>query len=73
MPEYLPVNRAAVTMQSRIPFKFGLTASEILSFRLNVHRIRLSLRQLRRILKNRGRLIKEARKDFFVNVLFAKQ
>ena len=30
------------------------TASEILSFLLNVHGIRLSLRQLRRILKNRG-------------------
>ena len=42
MPEYLPVNRA-VNRNDAI----GLTASEILSFLLNVHGIRFSLRQLR--------------------------
>ena len=52
MPDYLPVNRA-VSRNDAIEnyFTFGFTASEILSFLLTVHGIRLSLRQLRRFLK----------------------
>ena len=55
MPEYLPVNRA-FSCNDAIEnyFTLGFTALEILCFLLNVHGIRLSLRQLRRILKNRG-------------------
>ena len=49
MPEYLPVNRAANRNDAIASyFTLGFTASEILSFLLNVHGIRLSLRQLRR-------------------------
>jgi len=49
MPEYLPVNRA-VNRNDAIEsyFTLGFTSSEILSFLLNVHGIRLSLKQLRR-------------------------
>jgi len=55
MPDYLPVNQA-VSRNNAIEnyFMLGFTASEILSFLLDVHGVRLSLRQLRRILKNRG-------------------
>ena len=43
MPEYLPVSRAVNRNDAT-----GFTATEILSFLLNVHGIRLSLKQLRR-------------------------
>ena len=55
MPDYVPVNRV-VDRNDAIEsyFSLGFSASEILSFLLNVHGIRLSLRQLRRVLKGRG-------------------
>ena len=55
MPEYLAENRAA-SQNDAIEnyFTLGFTASEILSFLLNVHGIRLNFKQQRRILKNRG-------------------
>ena len=55
MPEYLTVNRA-VSRNDAIEnyFSLGFTCTEIHSFLLNVHGIRLSLRQLRRILEDRG-------------------
>ena len=55
MPDYLPVNRT-VSRNDAIEncFTLGFAASEIISFIFNVHGNRLSLRQLRRILKNRG-------------------
>jgi len=69
MPEYLPVNRA-VNRDDAIEsyFTLGFTASEILSFLLNVHGIRLSLRQLRRILKNRGCTRREQSTDMSIIV-----
>ena len=56
MPEYLPVNRA-VCRNDAIEkyFTLGFTASEILSFLLNVHGIRPSLRQLT------GKILKKSR------------
>ena len=52
--------------ESDIPDSFDrFTASEILSFLLNVHGIRLSLRQLRRILKNQGCTRREQSTDMF--------
>ena len=55
IPEYLPVNQA-VERNEVIEnyFTLGFSASEILSFLVNVHGIHLSLRQLRRILRSRG-------------------
>ena len=69
MPEYLPVNRA-VSRDDAIEnyFSLGFTGSEILSFLLNVHGIRLSLRQLRRILKNRGCTRREQSTDMDIIV-----
>lgn len=69
MPEYLPVNRA-VSRNDAIEnyFTLGFTASEILSFLLNVHGIQLSLRQLRRILKNRGCTRREQSTDMSIIV-----
>ena len=69
MPEYLPVNRA-VSRNDAIEkyFTLGFTASEILSFLLNVHGIRLSLRQLRRILKNQGCIRREQSTDMSIIV-----
>ena len=69
MPEYLPVNRA-VSRNDAIEnyFTFGFTASEILSFLLNVHGIRLNLRQLRRIPKNRGCIRREQSTDMSIIV-----
>lgn len=69
MPEYLPVNRA-VSRNDAIEnyFTLGFTASEILGFLLNVHGIRLSLRQLRRILKNRGCTRREQSTDMSIIV-----
>ena len=55
MPEYLPVNQLFDRDDATESyFSHGFTASEILSFLLNVHGIQLSLRQLRRVLKRRG-------------------
>lgn len=67
MPEYLPINRA-VSRNNEIENYFtpGFTASEILSFLLNVHGIGLSLRQLRRILKNRGCTRREQSTDMSI-------
>ena len=69
MPEYLPVNRA-VSRNDAIEnyFTIGFTGSEILSFLLNVHGIRLSLRQLRRILTNRGCTRREQSTDMSIIV-----
>lgn len=55
IPEYLPVNQA-VERNEVIEnyFTLGFSASEILSFLVDVHGIHLSLRQLRRILRSRG-------------------
>ena len=55
IPEYLPVNQAVERNEViKNYFKLGFSASEILSFLVNVHGIHLSLRKLRRILKSRG-------------------
>ena len=69
MPEYLPVNRV-VSCNDAIEnyFTLGFTASEILSFLLNVHGIQLSLRQLRRILKSRGCTRREQSTDMSIIV-----
>ena len=66
MPEYLPVNRA-VSRNNAIEkyFTLGFTASEILSFLLNVYGIRLSLL---RILKNRGCIRREQSTDMSIIV-----
>ena len=69
MPEYLPVNRAVIRNDAiENYFTIGFTGSEILSFLLNVHGIRLSLRQLRRILKNRGCTRREQSTDMSIIV-----
>ena len=69
MPEYLPVNRAVSRNDAMENyFTLGFTASETLSFLLNVHGIRLGLRQLRRILKNRGCTRQEQSTDMSVIV-----
>ena len=69
MPEYLPVNRA-VSHNDAIEnyFTLGFTASEILSFLLNVHGIWPSLRQLRRVLKNGGCVRREQSTDMSIIV-----
>ena len=69
MPEYLPVNRC-VSRNDAIEnyFSLGFTGTEILGFLLNVHGIRLSLRQLRRILKNRGCTRREQSTDMSIIV-----
>ena len=54
IPEYLPVNQAVERNEViKNYFTLGFSASEILSFPVNVHGIHLR-RQLRRILKSRG-------------------
>ena len=56
MPSYIPVTSGSFDRDSLIEcyFSLGLSYSEILSFLLLVHGIRISIRQLKRILCSKG-------------------
>ena len=56
LPQYLPANQGELTRNEAIInyFRLGFTAPEILAFLVTLHGVQLSLRQLRRILRNHG-------------------
>ena len=57
LPQYCPANQEQELGRNEAIvnyFRLGYTAPEILSFLVTVHGVRLSLRQLRRILRNHG-------------------
>lgn len=70
IPDYLPINQVHIDRNEAIEnyFSLGFNVSEILGFLLNAHGIQLSLRQLRRILKNRGCKRKGQSTDFGIIV-----
>ena len=57
LPKYSPAVQSNVLTRDKVIEKYfilGLNAPEILGFIVNVHGISLSLRQLKRVLRNRG-------------------
>ncbi len=74
LPQYAPVNRDLGRNETIVNyFRLGFTAVEILGFLASIHGFRLSLRQLRRILRNNGCTRREDPTDLNAIVLAVEQ